>query len=129
MTVKNITENTLINVVGRLLDPQQKINMPLEYYVKHKVFVDAYVDAKEVEIGGMEEYEAHIGGATGKTPSAKKTETKVEAKAETKTEAKVEEAKVETKEEAKEVKAEETKTEAKTKKATVKAATKNPSKK
>ena len=57
MTVKNITTNRIINVAGRLLDPQQKISMTIEYYAEHRGFVDQYVTDGYAEVEGIEEYE------------------------------------------------------------------------
>ena len=143
MTVQNITDNRIINVAGRLVDPKQKINMPMTYYAEHKAFVDGHVKKGHAVIGGMEEYLAFI-NANGeakvevKSETASKTEVKEDekkpaaaeakkTKVATKTEVKKPEIKVQAtaKTDAKENSgvATDKKPEAKTKKATVKAAT------
>jgi len=60
MTFKNITENAVLNAAGRLVDPGSEIFMPVEYYAKHKGFVDRYVEAKKAEIGGLDEYKKFL---------------------------------------------------------------------
>jgi hypothetical protein len=62
MTFENITKDTVVNAAGRLVDPGYKIDMPVEYYAKHKEFIDAYVSAGKAKIGGKEEYEEFLKG-------------------------------------------------------------------
>ena len=83
MTFKNISENSIINAGGRLLDPGSKITMDVEYYAKYKNFVDNYVTKKVGEIGGIEEYEAFIKDGGKKAP---KVEEKVDLMEEEKAE-------------------------------------------
>ncbi len=65
MTFKNISENSVINAGGRLLDPGTKIPLKVEYYDKYKDFIDAYVTKGDGEIDGIKEYNDFI--KNGKT--------------------------------------------------------------
>ncbi len=60
MTFENISENSVINAVGRLVDPGKKINMPVDYYSLHKAFVDGYVSEKKAKITGEDEYSLFV---------------------------------------------------------------------
>jgi outer membrane biosynthesis protein TonB len=60
MTFKNITTNSILNAAGRLVDPGKTILMEVEYYEKHKSFVDKYVKEGKAEIGGLDEYEEFL---------------------------------------------------------------------
>jgi outer membrane biosynthesis protein TonB len=115
MTFENITEKSVLNAAGRLVDPGKKIDMPVEYYAEHKDFVDGFVTAKKAKIGGESEYKEFLKSGPKKdekkekvdlmaevqeedaTPAPKKAaqekvaEPKEEAKAEPKVEEKQEE--------------------------------------
>ena len=60
MKLKNISKNSVINAVGRLVDPGIEVLMPVDYYAKNKAFVDNYVEKKQVEIAGIEEYREYV---------------------------------------------------------------------
>ncbi len=74
MTFENISENAVLNAVGRLVDPGKKINMPVDYYAAHKAFMDNYVTAKTGKIAGMEEYDRLAGHDPVQKDDAKETD-------------------------------------------------------
>ena len=80
MTFKNITKNAVINAAGRLVDPGVEIYMPVEYYAKHKAFVDTYVTEKKGKVGGLDEYKSFL--QNGPESSTVKEEEKVDLMAE-----------------------------------------------
>ena len=88
MTFKNISENAVINAAGRLLDPGMKVGMKVEYYDKHKDFVDAYVTKKVGEITGLDEYEDFIKNGSKPVKKEKKVDLMEEVRAEEEAKAK-----------------------------------------
>lgn len=76
MTFENITENSVLNAAGRLVDPGKKIFMGVEYYAAHKDFIDGYVDSKKAKIDGIKEYEDFV--KNGQKGNDKEDEKKVD---------------------------------------------------
>ena len=114
MIFENITENAVLNAVGRLVDPGGRTTMPVEYYSSNKSFIDQYVADKKAKIEGMDEYKSFIANgakAEEKVPEPKvdlmeevlkeEEEAKPEKAEKVKAEPKKEEPKVEVKEEVK----------------------------
>ena len=97
MTFKNISENAVLNAAGRLLDPGIKVSMKVEYYAKHKDFVDAYVTRKVGQITGMKEYEDFMNGVKTVPVKEKKVDLMEEVRAEEEAKAKEAEVKPEPK--------------------------------
>ena len=97
MTFKNISENAVLNAAGRLLDPGVKVFMNVEYYAKHKDFIDAYVARKVGEITGIKEYEDFMNGVKTTPAKEKKIDLMEEVRAEEEAKSKEAEAKPEPK--------------------------------
>ena len=60
MTFENITEKSVLNAAGRLVDPGKKITMPVSYYAEQKDFIDAYVKNGKAKVTGIDEYKKFI---------------------------------------------------------------------
>ena len=60
MIFENITKNSVLNAVGRLVDPGSKIIMSVEYYAEYKTFIDGYVKKNLAKIEGIDEYKEFI---------------------------------------------------------------------